>query len=129
MLATKNLVDTYAQMGINPTRSVQELQDQVKMDMASGMTLGQALSRLNTQFQSKPEYTKYMQVNLLGKMTEQQKFQTLSAEQQASLLMQAKQLQAQGWKGDIYSGFINPVTGQHLGGMYGDLTGTGATTQ
>jgi len=41
---------------------MQEIYDQVKTDMSQGMTIGQALSRLNQQFQSKPEYKALTQI-------------------------------------------------------------------
>ena len=56
VLATQDLIDTYAKMGILPERSSQEIIQSVQNDIAGGMTLGQSLTNLNKAFQSKDLY-------------------------------------------------------------------------
>lgn len=56
VLATQDIIDTYAKMGILPERSSQEIIQSVQNDIAGGMTLGQSLTNLNKAFQSKDLY-------------------------------------------------------------------------
>lgn len=56
VMATQDVLDTYAKLGILPERSNAEIIQSVQNDIASGMTLGQSLTNLNKAFQSKPQY-------------------------------------------------------------------------
>jgi len=56
VLATQDVIDTYAELGILPERSAQEIIQSVQNDIAGGMTLAQSLSNLNKAFQSKDLY-------------------------------------------------------------------------
>jgi len=56
VLATQDVIDTYAKLGILPERSAQEIIQSVQNDIAGGMTLAQSLSNLNKAFQSKDLY-------------------------------------------------------------------------
>lgn len=60
VLATQDVLDTYAKLGIIPQRSSAEIVADVKAQVAAGKPLGQALSELNNAFQSKDEYKKYL---------------------------------------------------------------------
>lgn len=55
-LATQQMLDSYAEMGIIPQRSASEIVAQVQAEVASGKPLGQVLTELNKAFQSKSEY-------------------------------------------------------------------------
>lgn len=56
VMATQDVLDTYAKLGILPERSNAEIIQSVQNDIASGMTLGESLTNLNKAFQSKPQY-------------------------------------------------------------------------
>lgn len=56
VMATQDVIDTYAKLWILPERSNQEIIQSVQDDLANGMTLGQSLTNLNKAFQSKPQY-------------------------------------------------------------------------
>lgn len=60
--ATKKVLDTYAKMGIIPQRSEAEIIQSIQDQVAQGVPLGQAITELNKQFQSKPEYKRVMEV-------------------------------------------------------------------
>lgn len=60
VLATSDVIDTYEKIGIIPMRSRAEIISDVQRKIASGQTLGQALTELNQAFQSKPEYKQYV---------------------------------------------------------------------
>lgn len=53
---TNAIIDTFEKMGIYADRSRQEIIADVQNKVASGMSLGQALSELQAAFKSKPEY-------------------------------------------------------------------------
>lgn len=55
-LATQQMLDSYAEMGIIPQRSASEIIAQVQSEVAAGKPLGQVLTELNKAFQSKSEY-------------------------------------------------------------------------
>lgn len=58
--ATNALLKQYAELGILPQRSSQEIIADIQAQVASGKPLGQALSELNQAFQSKTEYKNAM---------------------------------------------------------------------
>lgn len=56
VLATQQMLDSYAEMGILPQRSASEIVAQVQAEVSAGKPLGQVLTELNKAFQSKSEY-------------------------------------------------------------------------
>jgi len=54
--ATNQVIDTFEKMGIMADRSRAEIISDVQSKVASGMSVGQALSELQTAFKSKPMY-------------------------------------------------------------------------
>lgn len=59
-----NIVDTFEKMGIFADRSRQEMVQEVQSKMAQGMTVGEALSDLQTAFKSKPLYKSMMDAQM-----------------------------------------------------------------
>ena len=70
--ATDALLDSYEKMGITPTRSRNEILADVQNQIASGRTLGEALTDLNKAFQSKPEYERYKEIKA-GALSDREK--------------------------------------------------------
>ena len=52
VLATQQVLDTYAKMGILPTRSSAEIIAEVQRQVAAGKPVGEAITELNKAFQN-----------------------------------------------------------------------------
>jgi len=69
----QQILKTYADMGILPQRSQQEIISDIEKQVAQGIPVETALTNLNKAFQSKPEYKQYMAYQK-SKMTQQSDF-------------------------------------------------------
>lgn len=56
----QQILNTYAEIGILPQRSQQEIIADIEKQVAQGIPVETALTNLNKAFQSKPEYQQYM---------------------------------------------------------------------
>lgn len=68
----KGIMSTFAKMGIFADRSEAEIIQDVKNKVASGKTVGQALSELTAGYKSKPEYQKQLSLTM-GQLSDSEK--------------------------------------------------------